>query len=101
MSKLSKACDISPKVRAEVKERDGEACIICGKTHALQIAHFIPRSRLGLGIPENLACMCIDCHGELDNGFKKSKEIKQAFKDYLMSIYPEWNESKLIYSKWS
>lgn len=98
-SKRSKACDISPKVRNEVLERDNCQCIICGERHNLQIAHYVSRARLGLGIPQNLAVMCISCHFSYDNG-KLHKEIKNAFKDYLKAHYPDWDESKLTYSKW-
>ena len=34
-SKISKACDISQKVRKEVLERDNHQCIICGANHGL------------------------------------------------------------------
>ena len=98
-SKISKACDISPKVRKEVLERDGYKCICCEDTDSLQIAHYIPRSRLGLGIPQNLGVMCIRCHGEFDNG-NFHKEIQKHFREYLQAFYEGWNEKDLIYSKW-
>lgn len=98
-SKMSKACDISPKVRQEVIERD-KCCIICGRYTCLQVAHYISRARGGLGIPQNLGLMCVSCHGEYDNG-KLHTEIKKAFSDYLKAHYPEWDEEKLIYKKWS
>ena len=99
MSKISKACDISPKVRKEVLERDAHQCIICGTTHRLQIAHYISRGRLGLGIPQNLAVMCAECHFQYDNG-KFHKEIKTLFKGHLQAHYDGWNETDLIYSKY-
>lgn len=98
-SKISKACDISPQVRQEVLERDGFSCIICGKNHRLQIAHYISRARLGLGIPQNLAAMCAECHFQFDNG-KFHKEIGEVFREHLTAHYPEWDEKDLIYSKW-
>ena len=99
MSKISKACDISPKVRQEVLERDSHRCIICGANHGLQIAHFISRGRLGLGIAENLAVMCPQCHFQYDNG-KFHKEIEELFREYLKTLYEEWNEENLVYKKW-
>ena len=99
MSKVSKACDISPSVRRIVRDRDKDRCIICGSHQGLQIAHYISRGRLGLGIPENLAVMCIRCHGAYDNG-KYHSEIKELFSDYLRAYYPDWDESKITYSKW-
>lgn len=99
-SKRSKACDISPKVRQEVLDRDNHQCIICGVKQGLQIAHYISRARLGLGIARNLGAMCIHCHREYDNG-NLHREIKKAFKDYLKAHYEDWNEKDLIYKKWS
>ena len=94
-SKRSKACDISPKVRKEVLERD-KKCIICGVTYGLQIAHYISRARGGLGIAQNLAAMCVKCHGEMDNG-KYHKEHQNAFREHLKAHYEGWNEKELYY----
>lgn len=99
MSKASKACDISPKVRKEVTDRDGGRCIICGSMQGIQIAHYISRARLGLGTPQNLACLCLRCHFEYDNG-KLHSEIKSAFKGHLRANYEEWDEAELTYKKW-
>lgn len=98
-SKASKACDISAKVRAEVTERDNGTCIVCGTTHGIQIAHYISRARLGLGIPKNLACMCHKCHFDYDNG-KRHGEIKTLFEGHLQAIYEQWNETELTYKKY-
>lgn len=98
-SKRSKACDISPAVRNEVLKRDNCQCIICGERHNLQIAHYISRGRLGLGIPQNLAVMCVSCHFSYDNG-KLHTEIKKAFEDYLKAYYPNWDTKELTYKKW-
>ena len=99
MSKASKACDISPSVRREVMERDKAQCIICGSPQGIQIAHYISRARLGLGIPQNLGCMCLICHAEMDNG-KFHKEFQSVFKAYLKAKYDDWDESQLTYKKW-
>ena len=99
-SKRSKACDISPKVRKEVLERDNHQCIICGANHGLQIAHYISRARSGLGIPKNLVTMCVSCHFQFDNG-KLHNEIKNLVQEHLKAHYEDWNEKDLIYKKWS
>lgn len=92
------ACDISPQVRRTVTERDQGACIVCGSTQGIQLAHYLPRSRLGLGIPQNLACMCFRCHAAYDqNGLRR--EIGQIFREYLYEHYEDWDESALIYRK--
>ena len=98
-SKISRACDISPNVRKEVMERDEHKCIICGSFSNLQVAHYVSRSRLGLGIPQNLAILCIRCHGELDNG-KSHKELQKLVREHLQALYDGWDEKDLIYSKW-
>ena len=99
MSKVSKACDISLKVRKEVMDRDEGRCIICGSMQGIQIAHYISRARLGLGIAKNLACMCLKCHAEMDNG-KYHKEYQSVFKTHLQANYEHWDENELTYKKW-
>lgn len=99
MSKVSKACDISREVRKTVTDRDKGRCIVCGSANNLQVAHFVSRARLGLGIPENLALLCIRCHSSYDNG-KEHIEIQNLFRTHLQEHYPEWDEKNLIYSKW-
>ena len=99
-SKRSRACDISPKVRKEVLERDNHQCIVCGANHGLQIAHYVSRARSGLGIPQNLATMCVSCHVQFDNG-KLHSQIKNLVQEHLKAHYEGWNEKDLIYKKWS
>ena len=99
MKKSTKACDISTLCRKEVMKRDGGRCIVCGCSEGIQIAHYISRGRLGLGIPQNSACLCYKCHFDYDNG-KLHNEIKNIFRGYLSSHYEDWEESKLTYSKW-
>ena len=98
MKKSTKTTNITESVRKEVYRRDSHKCIICGNPN-VQVAHYIPRSRLGLGIAENLVCLCVSCHIEYDNG-KNPKSYKNAIQDYLRSYYPNWNEKKLVYRKW-
>lgn len=99
MGKIKNACAISSSVRKEVLKRDGGRCIVCGSYRNLQIAHFISRGRLGLGIPQNLGAMCIHCHIEYDNG-KLHKEIENIFRGHLKAHYPNWDEKDLVYNKW-
>ena len=98
MSKRSKACDITPKVRREVVARDKGLCCLCGK-QGNDIAHYIARSHGGLGIKQNLLVLCRSCHHAYDNS-KHRQTIKEEIKSYLMSIYADWNEDKLVYRKW-
>ena len=75
-SKRSKACDILQKVKEAVWERDGHRCIICHSRIAMPNAHFIPRSKGGLGIEENIVTLCTNfseckCHYKFDFGNRK------------------------------
>lgn len=99
MSKRSKACDITKKVKDIVWERDEHKCIICGSYQAMPNAHYIARSHGGLGIPQNIVTLCLQCHFDYDNG-KYHKEYKKLIQSHLKAIYgDEWNEEKLIYKK--
>lgn len=97
MSARSKACDIPPKVRRAVYERDSYCCIICGRI-GIPNGHYLPRSTGGLGIEENIVTLCVDCHHMYDNGGKR-KEYKAKIKAYLMRKYPGWNEGDLKYRR--
>lgn len=105
-SKRSQACDISPKVKQEVWERDNHRCIICGSPLAAPNAHYIPRSAGGLGIPENIVTLCTNfspnrCHYRYDFGSADDREqIGQQIEDYLRGIYPDWDPEKLVYKKY-
>lgn len=98
MSKRSKACEISPKVKQKVFERDNGRCIFCGR-NGIPNAHFIKRSQGGLGIEENVFTACPKCHYEEDFG-KNTKEYERKAEEYLKSQYKDWNKEELIYNKW-
>ena len=106
MNKRSKACDISPRVKREVWVRDGGCCILCGNDYnVMPNAHYIPRSRGGLGIAENVVTLCTvggcEGHRKFDQGSREERaEIREKIKEYLQDIYPDWNENKLTYHKY-
>lgn len=100
--KSTKACAITKEVRQAVALRDNGRCIICGIVVPVSCsnAHFIPRSKLGLGIEQNILTLCMKCHNAYDNSDKRSK-YKEIFREYLKNIYGNnWDESKLIYKKY-
>lgn len=98
-SKRTRACDISPKVRKQVIERDESKCIWCGKyLSSPQLCHYVSRGSGGLGIPENLACGCPDCHRMADQG-TTTLIYKKRMKAYLQSQYPHWDNTVLRYEK--
>lgn len=101
-SKRTKATNISMLVKRKVWERDDGKCVICGNScNVMPNAHFIRRSKGGLGIEENVFTACTrltenDCHHKFDEyGFGKEK-----VREYLKSKYPSWNEENLIYKKY-
>lgn len=100
MHKRTKAVAITPKVRQEVEERDNHQCVFCHTTKDVRgEMHYIRRSQGGLGIPQNLLTGCRKCHAQFDEG-KNKEYYRQKAKEYLQSIYPDWNEEDLVYNKW-
>ena len=98
MHKRTKALQIPMKVKRIVYERDNGMCIFC-KCPGDPVAHFIARSQGGLGIEENIICVCAFCHSRLDNSTDRER-MKDKARAYLKSKYPDWDESKLYYNKW-
>lgn len=102
MSKRSKACEISQKVKEIVWNRDNQRCIYCGRyvPKSCASAHFIKRSHGGLGIPENIVTLCPECHYEEDFG-KNTKIYEDYIENYLKGIYgAEWDKENLKYKKY-
>jgi 5-methylcytosine-specific restriction endonuclease McrA len=99
MTKLTKALDISPKVKNAVWERDGHQCVLCGNPQAMPNCHYIARSHGGLGIEQNVVTACLSCHHRYDNTAERPI-FKERIKAYLQSKYPDWDESKLTYKKY-
>ena len=104
-SKRSKALDISPEVKERVWQRDNNRCVYCGRygAYVFPDAHFIPRSKGGLGIEQNVLTLCRMCHDRYDNGDSFERlMMKLRFKEYLSVWYPEIDydsEEQLIYHK--
>ena len=107
-NKRTKACEIPTSVRRLVNERDS-GCIFClamyeipqgyrPEMYCMEIMHFVSRSSGGLGIPENLAKGCIYHHWMLDHSPKR-QEMKLIFETYLRNHYPDWEESRLYYTR--
>ena len=98
-TKRAKATDISQAVKRKVFERDNGCCVVCGNSYnVMPNAHFIPRSKGGLGIEENILTLCPECHWRYDRTFERAG-MGAYFRDYLRERYPGWDETKLIYRK--
>ena len=109
-SKRAKSTQISTKVKTAVYDRDGGLCVICGKPGSPD-AHFVPRSKGGLGIKENIVTLCRECHDRFDHGDTYDMTvIGTMVRCYLMELYPDIeypydryhpdDDSKLIYQKY-
>lgn len=98
--RMKDATEIPINVRQRVYDRDSwdgaPCCIICGKPYP-QVHHYVERSRGGLGIEENLVCLCASCHGKADG--PQRTLIANHIRQYLMNKYPNWDESKLVKEK--
>lgn len=100
-SKQAKAKAISSTVKMIVFNRDSGRCVYCRRPGNPE-AHFIPRSKGGLGVPQNILTLCRTCHEQFDNGTKEVRDgMREYFREYLMTQYPDWDESKLIYRRYT
>lgn len=114
MLKTTRHLQFDKATQRLIFERD-KMCIFCQKGYHMEeynpnkldfvihdVAHFIPKSKLGLGIPENGIWSCRYHHHLMDNGNKNyRKEMLKIVEEYLKSIYPNWNKEDLVYKKWS
>ena len=107
-SKRAKACEISHKTKVTLWERDG-GCIFCQMGYyppaepqvMFDAMHYIPRSKGGLGIPQNAAIGCRWHHEMMDNGNKgRRAEMLTYFRWYLAGKYEDWREGDLVYAKY-
>lgn len=98
---LKESTSISPLVRNRVYQRDAydgrPCCVKCGNPYGVEVHHYIERSRGGMGIEENLVCLCTRCHQHYHN--TGDKELKEFIKTYLSNKYEGWDEKKLIKEK--
>lgn len=95
---------IKPQTKEKVWERDGQCCIWCGSHDGQPNAHYISRSRLGMGIEENILTLCPRCHRVFDQPgtdreVEESRKMSNDFRRYLCRLYPGWAEDKVIYRK--
>ena len=104
MHDRTKKTSIPPRVKKAVEERDSingvPCCIFCKTSRNVHgEAHVISRAQGGIGVEQNLVCCCRHCHSLMDNSEYRDIYVAKA-KEYLKSIYPDWNEEDLFYNKW-
>lgn len=98
MHRETKATTISTATKKTVWARDFCRCVVCGSINAGPHCHFIRRSQGGLGIPENIWTGCDTCHRAFD--FEGTDgPLHERMRDYFRTLYPDWDESKLVYKK--
>lgn len=95
MNKRTKYTAIPMKVKKAVYIRDGCCCIFCHR-NGFPEAHYISRSRGGLGIVENIVTLCRPCHERLDQSSEREELLKRV-KEYLDTLYPDFTEEQRIY----
>lgn len=100
-SRRSKATDIPMSVKKKVWERDEGKCVICGNSYnVMPNAHYIRRSKGGLGIEQNIFTACtnftpLKCHSNFDDFGIGKEAVVANFKKH----YEGWNEEDLVYKK--
>ena len=99
MKPRTRALQVSKDTRIDVMKRD-RWCIFCGNPYNATVAHFISRGQGGLGIMENLARVCMNCHHKLDHTDARPGMLIQ-FRDYLESMYPNVTDEDRRFKKWS
>lgn len=79
----------SKALAQEVYNRD-RWCILCGSPYNLTIAHVKNKGMGGTrrkDTADNLVCLCMGCHTEMDNGSGKyAKEYRKRCEDYIRGI---------------
>ena len=99
-SKRAKATQITKKVKQAVYERDKGLCVVCGR-RGFPEAHYVPRSAGGLGIEQNIVCLCREHHDQYDFGDGETMAaIGGVIREHLKKCYPDWNEDDLVYKKY-
>ncbi len=97
MNKRTKACAISKATKDAVFKRDRGQCVLCGKP-GLPEAHYIPRSKGGLGIEQNIVTLCRPCHDLMDNTTARASLLGRV-KEHLDLWYPDFSDTERIYKK--
>lgn len=95
----AKSCDISDSVKRKVWERDNHRCVLCLSSNAKPNAHFIPRSKGGLGVEKNILTLCPTCHSNYDQTTQR-RHLQAELREYLIKTYcGDWDEAELYYRR--
>lgn len=114
MAGYTKLLQFDKETIKKIQIRDDYTCLFCRLNYHMEkfnpnsldfivhdIMHFVPKSKLGLGIEENGVEGCRYHHSLLDNGNKGLRdEMLKIMEKYLKSKYPNWSKNNLIYRKY-
>ncbi len=67
---------IPAATKRRVKVEAGHRCAVCGETNSLEIAHIRTWARSRDHSPENLICLCANCHTRADNEKWGEKDLR-------------------------
>lgn len=105
-SKRTKATSIPYRVKKAVWDRQMGMSLVSGKAISISecCCHYIPRSKGGLGIEENIIGLTHEEHMVFDNNLPgshkyESQMIGAVAKKHLQASYDDWSEDKLVYRK--
>lgn len=98
MHRETKATSISTATKKTVWARDFCRCVVCGSINAGPHCHFTRRSQGGLGVEQNIWTGCDTCHRAFDSEGTDGP-LHERMRDYFRTLYPDWDESKLVYKK--
>lgn len=66
--------------KAYVRDRDSYKCRVCGSKSKIEVHHIKFRSQGGPDTPDNLVCLCHDCHAKLHKGELTDKDTAKFSK---------------------
>ena len=106
MNKRTKALSITWATKKKVYERQHGMSLFSNKPISINecCCHYIPRSKGGLGIEENIVGMTPQEHMIFDNNLigshkEESDRMRIRARNHLMEHYEDWKEEKLIWKK--
>jgi ferredoxin len=82
----SKRNDFSALVRAHIRERDRERCVLCGKP-GREVHHIISRAQGGLGTADNGVCLDAVCHHQAHRSKQVEKQLLRYRERVLLPLY--------------
>jgi hypothetical protein len=106
---LSLPAKFTPDVKSKICKRDNHQCLFCKLKHHIEnynansidwlfheVEYYVPGSKNGLGIEQNGFEICRH-HQRNYNDPKFRMEMLIIVRDYLKSIYKDWNKENILF----